>query len=440
MTDAPLAEKQDKPKEQEQPKKDPLSEIFGPGTSAKLIGGSDDQIPDEVRAVLDMHGLAKRGFTCMLKSVPEGASLSDGQTTSSESTQFIKGWTRSIPSLEFISKNYGPGLYILGFTWRAKIKGEDGEETTKVLHEEIPIEISPKAIDDYKQHRLDSTIKRASSTSTRLQEELVEKTLESQIIDKLTNQKKSDSDTAKNYIKDALETVKSLGIPMGFQQPQVPAKVIEWDKVLPALTTGLAAIISVFQNASQNRQSMFDKLLLMLLTQNQGANSQLVEVLKMQAGVGSGASQIKEITDMVLGAVDLKNALKGEPKETVADKIFNLIESVAPHVINAATAARAGRPVGPMADMAKGYIAANPDFKTLQNNPEEMKAFITKMDNFYGWRQTDMILEVAGWQRPEFCPRDPVKEHPPKPEAEAPQNSGLPQHGTETETEGITGQ
>ena len=64
--------------------------------------------------------------------------------------------------------------------------------------------------------------------------------------------------------------------------------------------------------------------------------------------------------------------------------------------------------------MAKAYVGASPDFQELKKDPAEMKRFVDNMDNFFGWEQTDMILEVMGngeVPRPAECPKDPSKRY-----------------------------
>ena len=110
---------------------------------------------------------------------------------------------------------------------------------------------------------------------------------------------------------------------------------------------------------------------------------------------------------MIFGAIDIKEALQGAPKETLSDKIFRMVETVAPQILAIAnTAAQtANAKANPMVGMTKQYIESNPDFQALLHDPVEKQAFIEKMDSFFGWRQTDIILQVAAWDRPATCAR-----------------------------------
>jgi len=410
-------------------RKDPMSELFGPGSNLKLIGDPGDEIPEEVRALLDQYGLAKHGFQCVLKELPEGSRIGDGVESGAQSTSYIKGWTRSIPSFEYIKNNHGPGVYILAFSWRGQKEDGTGSEAK---HEEVTIEISQKAMEDYKKARLQSKIRNASEVSTQVKDELIEKNLEGQIVRSLVGEGDRDrtppAEAAKQYITSAMETVKMLGIPVGQQQ----SKTIEWDKLLPAVAPLVLAWLQHQRDQEVRRADDFNKMLMLMVTQGQQSSHQMIEMFtRVQSGGGAGNQFIKEFTDMIKGAVDVK-ALLSPPVETLGDKIFRVVESVAPQILTIATMAaqnQAAAKDSPMAGFARNYVNKDPDFQALRNNPDEMKKTVDRMDNYFGQRQTDMIMEVIGWDRPPLCPRDPSKTEPPElPEEaeEAPRDDSQP--------------
>jgi hypothetical protein len=394
-------------------KKDPMAELFGPGSGVKLYGDPEDDIPDEVRAVLDEHGLSKKSFQCMLKEIPQGSSLGDGAgTSSSANTKYIRGFTRGIPSPDYIAKEYGPGDYILTFTWQ--IPGDDGRRQN--MHQDVPVTISEKAMGDFKRQRLASKIKDASEIGSQVRDALVEKSIEGSMIQALTGKEGSDKDpktTAKEYIAETIENARMLGLsPLSAQVPQ--SKPIEWDKLIPAAATIVTAFLSMQQQQEQRRSDEFNKMLMLMMSNSQNANNQLLEVFKAQSGAGSGNAAFKETRDMIFNMLEVKDALNGKQQETLGDKIFRLVESVAPSIMQiAATTAvnQAGK--NPAVKAAQGYIAANPDFQALKSNPLEMKKFVDRWDQHYGQKQTDFILQVAGWPRPAECPYDPALAEPP---------------------------
>jgi hypothetical protein len=413
MPKVPLEEKA--PRREPDPeivKRDPMADIFGPGSGLRMIGDPEkDQIPDEVRTALDNFGLSEKTFNCTLREIPEGSSM-EGKSNS-ENTQYIRGWIRSIPSVEHIAKEYGPGNYVLVLTWRGSDVDDPDSKGYKNYKQDIPITISNKYMEEFKKHRLAKKIEQAREAGSQVHDALVEKRIEGSMIQALGGNglgDKTPQDAAKEYISSALETVKSLGIPVGMAQP----KTIEWDKILPVAATILTAYLQHSAQAERSRQEDFNKMLMLMMSTSEKSSGMLMEVMKVQSGLGSGTNQFKEIRDMIFGAIDIKNALAGDKEDTLSDKIFRMVEAVAPQILTiAATAAQAqAQRNNPMVKMAKGYIASNPDFLALKDNPVEMKAFILKMDGFFGWRQTDVILQVAGWDRPAGCPRVPEMELP----------------------------
>jgi hypothetical protein len=316
-------------------------------------------------------------------------------------------------------------MYLLCFSWRIREDDDEGRPgKSKAMRQEIPIEISQKFADEYKKHRLNMKINDASELSTNVRDKLIEKKMEGQFLHAFTgegdSEKVNPATAAKEYIKETIESARMLGLsPIAQQTPQ-PIQRIEWDKIIPALAPIVVGFLTMQQDAERRRSEDFNKMLMLMMTQGQNATGQMFEMMKLQSGQGSGGQAFKEMKDMIMGALDLKSVLAGNEKETLSDKIFRVVEGVAPQILSIAAnaaQAQAARNTMPV-KMAKGYIDNDPDFAALKQNPVEMKAFIEKMDGFFGWRQTDVVLAVADWQRPAECPRDPMKEHP----AAAPSN------------------
>lgn len=114
---------------------------------------------------------------------------------------------------------------------------------------------------------------------------------------------------------------------------------------------------------------------------------------------------------MVMGTIDLKQALEGN-KETIADKIFGMIENVAPQIMQIATLSAQQRTFDPRVAAAKGFMSVSPDFQTMKNDPAVKKIVVDRLDDYFGWEQTDVIMEVAGDKRPDECPRVENKRYP----------------------------
>jgi hypothetical protein len=391
-------------------KHDPMAEIFGPGSTCTMIGDPEDEMPDDIRAVIEENGLSKRDFACVLKELPAG-STTDAVDGSANSI-YVKGWKRSIPSMEYIAREHGPGNYVLVLSWRY-LDRDDNVHRTK--RETVPIQISEKCASEYRKHQLDKKIKEASATGTKVREALVEKTIEGQLISAITdgNRDNDKKQTPKEYLEELMSTVRTLGLPVGGFG--TPTKGIDWEKILPAVLTGATALLGVLQQSSQRRADEQNKMFMMMLSQNQNASGQVIEMYKTLAMKPAMDNPLKELQQMVMSAMDIKE-LMNPPKETLSDKIFRVVEMVAPQILTiAANAAQTHQPpTGPAVDIAKMYVGANPDFAKLKNDPVEMQKFVERLDDRIGWENADVVLGVVEWQRPPNCVRDPAKRYPPQ--------------------------
>jgi hypothetical protein len=399
-------------------KKDPIAEMFGPGSGLKIYGDPEDDIPDEVRAALEEAGLSKKSFHCMLKEVRMG---SEGGALNGTNTEFVTSFHRGVPSPGFIAKEYGPGSYLLMFSW----EGRDDDNKPRTKHQEVPVIISEKALGEFKRNRLASKIKDATEIGSQVRDALVEKSIEGSMLSALTGKDGDSKDpktTAKEYIAETIENARMLGLSPLSAQPVATARTFEWDKILPPLLAAIPALMQMQQAAERARSDDFNKMLMLMMSTSQNSNNQLIEIMKLQSKPADGATAFKETRDMIFNMLEVKEALNGDRRETLGDKIFRLVESVAPSILSiAATTAQAQTAQNnPMVKMAKGYIANNPDFQELKNNPAEQKSVIDRLDKFYGQNQVDIILQVAGWERPAECPRKPELAEPPRTDPEEP--------------------
>lgn len=390
-------------------KMDPMAELFGPGSNLKMIGDVEaDEMPDEIRGLIEENGLSKRDFSCVLKEVPAGSNSENAD--SSMYSVYIKAWKRAIPSLDYIAREHGPGNYVLVLSWQVHDR-ESG--TRKMRREIVPVMISDKCASEHKKHLLDKKINEAAATGEKVRGVLIEKTIEGQLVDAITGKKEeTKQQTPKEYIAEIMETVRMMGLPVGGATAPVR---IEWDKILPAVVPLVTAFLTMQQNTEQRRIDESNKMFMLLLSQNQNASSQLMEMLKIQAMKPQGENPLKDMQAMIMNALDIKQLLN-PPQETLADKIFRVVESVVPQVLTIAANAsqKHEQPKGPMVEMAKAYVRSDPDFSKLKSDPAEMMKFVQKLDDRIGWENADIILNVVEWDRPPQCVRDPMKRYAPK--------------------------
>lgn len=368
-------------------------EIFGGTTdffSKDAIYGDDDvsDMPDEVRHFFDQHDFSEKPFKVMLKQIPDGGNTAD--------ESYVKGWKNQVPSIDYIANEWGPGSYVLIFNWR----GKDPEtQRTKSQMERVNICISDKYQEQYEEYQEKRRIDKAKQRKKELErikharevDEAISGTTQSFDLAERVDPLKA----GEQYIEKMARAADMLGWKRGF----------DWEGMVKLLAPALPAVIGYLSNRQQQSLARQDEMMKLLFSTMQSNTQQLVEAMRNHNGPQTGSDMMREMFSMVTGAMDIKSALSGESKETVVDKIFKLVEGVAPMIVQMASVPRQQRESIPAYQAAKAYVDSDPAFQAAQNDPEILKMLVDRWDYYYGWEQTDGILEVGGLQRPESCPR-----------------------------------
>jgi len=400
---------------------DPLSSAFGPGSGVFSDPEEDTDAPEELVYAFAEHGLSEKSYRCMLKQV----------NTESGNNSVVASFASHYPSVDWLRKNVGPGDYKMVFMWRTK-NSEGKNKTFKT--ETINISISEKCRQDYLDYQLQTRLERLSKNRQKIRDAQLEKLLEMQAgevdIDSKSLSPQASNVPVEDYVKKTLDMAKQLGWnPVGQVQPG-----IQWDKVLPVVISGLPIIMKLFSDGAARRDQQNQQMITLLTSMSSNSNSQLVELVKAQQGPTSGQQAIKEFTDMIRQAFDIKEMLAPQ-KEGIADKLFRLVEVIGPQIANVIALKADQRQQDPRYVMAQQYMTQSPDFKALKADPAEQIKFVNHLDEFYGWEQADMIMSVGQMERPQACPRDPVKRYPQGDEKNnnvgANGNSPVPQPETE---------
>jgi hypothetical protein len=372
---------------------DPLRDMLAQG-GMKLYGEPTDTVPEEVAEFLSTNDLGKRYFQVMLKRVDEGASEGTNYQAA-----LVKSFYRGFPSFEWITNNYGPGHYIFVINWKEK----DNDGTNHGKSELIHFSISEKCQAQYEEYQRDLIIKRRKTEQDTVRQLKVNKQLDNAFLGEEEKQGVDPRTAAREYLQEITSMAKELGL----SKPE-SAGGMGIMQMLPLLVPIVTAYL---ENSAKQRESMqmqFNNMITMMLSQSDKGNAQLLELVKVTQGQGSGTAYMKELQDMVLGAVDIKEALNGN-KDSIVDKVFGVIENVLPQVLAISAQSKAQQMFDPRAIIAKQYVKASPEFQAVMKDPAMLAQMISKLDDHYGWKQCDSILAVAGIQRPAECPRDEAK-------------------------------
>lgn len=365
---------------------DPLNSFLGPMSGNKVLGNyQEEDIPDEVLGILDEYKLYNgKPFRTIIKELPEGC---DDPALGA----FVKSFSKTVPTIDYLGRNYGPGRYCLVFTWKQK-DPEQGRMISK--SSDVLIEVSDKYEAEYREFQHQQKIARLKKRKESVQDALLESKLEGTLLEDQTGEHHGNQN-AKEYVKEMLAFNEQLGLKRGG---------IDWEKLMPLLMTGMPLMLKVLADMSSSKQAQMQQMMTLMLTQSNNYNSQLVEVMK-NMGPQNGSDTMKEFREMLTSAIDMKELLQPNKPDSLADKIFSMLETVGPQLLQIAQMSAAARARDPRIAMAKQFVEHNPDFQALDNSPESKAALVRKLDTFYGWQQTDAILQVMGWTRPDNCPR-----------------------------------
>lgn len=385
------------PPEDSSPLIDPgaIFDISDPGA----LDNEDYDIPPEIQGVLEEHGLAKKAFRVMLKHLPEGGG-NEGE--------YVTSWSRKVPSIDHIARNWGPGEYVLSFQWRAK---DHDTDKYKNYSEKLVLTVSEKYREIFEDFQFQKKVQRTNQKRTLVQNERLKKELE----DNLFPQDASEEKPLKQDIKAQISEISEMASLLGFRQLPSPVAppALPWDKIIAIASTALPPLLMAWNQSRREATERSEKMLMLMMSMNQQSSTQLIDVLKTQNGPTSGGDMMKELFSTIMGAIDIKEALQGK-KESVADRIFGMIENVAPHVMQLAAMSQQQRQESYQYKMAQTFMRNNPDFKEVEGNPQLLDDIVKRTDSLIGWKQTDLLLEAWGKPRPQSCPRLKEQELPPQ--------------------------
>lgn len=374
---------------------DPLASILGPG-SATVLGNQGEEIPEEILDVFQQHELSSCQFRCILKQIPEGA------TDQTNNLAFVKGWTRAVPTLDYIAREYGPGQYKMVFMWRTK----DGDQRTVTKSDNVVFEVSEKYAREYRNYQFEKRLKDMEKKRELVRDLRMDNELEKGLGFSTAEDEKEKVNVEEAAVK-YVDNVTAMAQKLGLSKPQG----INWGEILPLLATGVPAIMKVMQDSANARREENREFMTLLISTMSNNSNQMLDVLKAQQPQ-RGADLTREMFDMIKGAMDVKEMINGAGKDSVADRIFNLIETVAPQLLAVANLSAHQRAMDPRAAIARTYMQSDKDFQAMRQNPEILAEVVRRMDKVLGWAQTDAVLAAIQMERPESAPRDPALEKP----------------------------
>lgn len=377
---------------------DPLSKFFEGGTAIYTASDIDEEsdVPEEIKELIDIHGLSKVSYQCILKERHPETGQSSGENA------ILDSWRREIPSIRYIMLEYGPGRYDLTFLWYGT-NPETGKR--KGFSEKIPIVISDKCLDMHEDYLLEKRIKSAERKKQRIMKARVRSELEGNIFGSPAIVPEEKRQDVKSYVSEIAEVAGMLGL---------SKQQFDWQGILSLALPLLPGIMNAMAARSQAQQENFNKMMMLMVNQTNNSSQNLLELVRSSQTPTSGDEYMKKFGDMMIQAMEIKSMLSGDnEKESLADKIFKTIESVAGMIMPILMVPKQQRQQLPAYNAAQAYMEASPEFQQLKNDPSVLAQLVPKLDSYFGWQQTDLIIqEVGGYERPPECPRRPEQTFP----------------------------
>lgn len=381
---------------------DPLNDLFNED-QVKYAEDVTGDVPQEVIDAIESYGLPDLGFRAQLKRLPEGCQDIGGGST------HLASWRNRIPSIDYIGKVYGPGTYTIVLTWRLFM---DEDKKYKNKAERVMFTVGDEWSDIHGLYVTEQKIKYMKRQRETVRKAKLDNFIDSSVADDLLGEEKPKNDpvdpieAGKKFVQQTMESAQMLGL-----SRQDQGNGFSFEKLLGLVVPMLPSIMNAVSSASQSRNETMEKFMMIMLNQANSNNSQLIEMMKASQGQGQGSQYISEFKDMIFGAIDIKKELEGN-KESVADKIFKMVESVAPQVLSIAAMSQQQRNQSLPYQMAKTYVNNSPDFQQLHEDPQLLVALVKKLDAYYGWEQADAILQVGQIERPPECIRKAEQRYP----------------------------
>lgn len=365
--------------------------LYGPGLG-QTYEEYYEQIPEEVRAFFAEDELDDRKFHVKLLCMPEG--------TTEGMAEFMRSWSQAFPSEEWITNNYGPGNYILVFSWRGK---KDGAEKAKTYTKRAYINISEKNREKYDEYQMARYLEKTRKTKHTIRTEKMKAHFEREI-DPLDIGKEAPPPPQTNPREEArayLSEVMGMAQMMGLSRPSgQDRKIFDAEGIVKLIAATSPIIVALISKMGSG-----NGLINLLVEQGQKHTANLIELVKTRESAGSGSSMMKEIKDMVVGSLDIKDALHGE-KDSTVDKVIETIMRFTPILAMFAGQRREQLAANPVAQQAQSFIGNDPNFQEVMGDRVKIIKLINGLDSRIGWEQTDAIIAFGDIERPAECPRD----------------------------------
>lgn len=350
------------------------NQVFAP-SDAPIINAPDtddaiNQLPGDIEQFMVENKIKKNGYKVQIKKIrPDG-----------KAPGILPGeYDNRIPTLHDIGSWFGPGEYIYSFTYKATTEG-GGKK--KAQNAEYPFDLGDEWADTHKQYKLMKRIKVHRENVRIIADEKIEASLENGA------EGLSGAPDGLDSLKKAASTLKDLGVTIGGSVKDGGDDLMKVLIAQQERDRETSKEERRYQNEqADKKEARFMTLLGLAIPAITGFLSN-----RNQQPAFDPQKQLESSMKMIGSIVDFKQDLTPE-KESFGDKIFNIMEDVAPLLLNIAkekgTAAAAA---SPLIQAAKN----SDDFKKVVGDNVSLQYLIEKMFNSHGPENCNMMLVTLG--------------------------------------------
>lgn len=351
------------------------TQVFPP-SDAPIINAPDsddaiNQLPDDIDQFMVENKIKKNGYVVHIKQ-----KMSDGK----KPEELPGEYENRIPTLHDIGSWFGPGEYIYSFSYKTTTAG--GGKKTKQLAE-YPFSLGHHWADTHKNFKRDQRIKGHQEYLRRIRDEQLESMLEDPGTQNLGGMDGLDS------LKKAAGTLKELGVDIGGSNNNNGGDAIKLMLEQGKMIQEQSRQDRLDREDREDRK--FDKLIKLIGLVAPIATPYILEKLKSPPPADPMAP-MQGAMKMIGSIIDFKQDLTPE-KESFGDKVFNIMEDVAPLLLKMAqdkgTAAAAQSPLIKAAKESE-------NFKKVTEDQVSLHYLIDKMYKAHGAENCSMMLETLG--------------------------------------------
>lgn len=341
---------------------DPLNPMI-PVSTDPLVGVVDDDMVDAVPAEIDdfiaENGIADHKYTCYVKQYPpEGGGTPQSLPWNHNS---------KYPTAQELGENFGPGKYLIMFSWRSKDRDGKNQKHTK----EYKMILGPQ----YEEIAMEKAAERMIASKKRLENMATKEQMRSALNGNHPNDRPRDS-SGIDGLKQSLGMLRDLGVPIGGNNQ--PAQGENMGMVFQM-------VIGMMQKSSDNTMAM-------MMENSKQNNAMMIAMMQNNNNnkPQTHDNAFQEVTSLMHNMLDMKSILSPEKKSSL-DKFYDMMQGIIPGLI--AMTAEKRKEMGNTAKMFPGVPEIGQD-------EQQLKYMVEKLDKAHGPEQTDTILESLGWTRP----------------------------------------